>query len=186
MVKVYSIETYKPKSTDKFLFDTNILVLLYNSLNPDLAETKSDIYSNFMAKIIKSGATIYLTSLNLAEFVNVLISREYNIKKQYKNEDYQKKRDFRNSEDYFYAIEQIKPIIRRMLSTFVKLSDNFEELIVDNLIDDIKIDFNDEYFNYLCNYNNIKLITDDTDYVVLSSPLEVITANKKMLVGKSL
>lgn len=182
MVKVCDLSTYQPKSTDKFLFDTNILVYLYNSLNPDLNETKSEVYSNFMAEIVKSGATIYLTSLNLAEFVNVLISREYNIKKQSKGENYQKKRDFRNSDDYSYAIEQIKPIIRRMLSTFTKLSDNFEELAIDDLTDNIKIDFNDEYFNYLCNYNDIKLITEDIDYSLLNSPLEVITANEKMLV----
>lgn len=182
MVKICDLSTYKPKSTDKFLFDTNILVYLYNSLNPDLNETKSEVYSNFMAEIVKSGATIYLTSLNLAEFVNVLISREYNIKKQSKGENYQKKRDFRNSDDYSYAIEQIKPIVRRMLSTFTKLSDNFEELAIDDLTDNIKIDFNDEYFNYLCNYNDIKLITEDVDYSLLNSPLEVITANEKMLV----
>lgn len=182
MISVYDLKTYKPKSTDKFLFDTNILVFLYNSLNPDLNETKSEVYSNFMAEIVKSGATIYLTSLNLAEFVNVLISREYNIKKQGKDDSYQKKRDFRNSDDYTYAIEQIKPIIRRMLSTFTKLSDNFEELAIENLTNDIKIDFNDEYFNYLCNYNDIKIITDDVDYSLLNSPLEVITANKKMLI----
>lgn len=51
MVSVYDFKTYKPKSTDKFLFDTNILVFLYNSLNPDLNETKSEVYSNFMAEI---------------------------------------------------------------------------------------------------------------------------------------
>lgn len=51
MVSVYDLKTYKPKSTDKFLFDTNILVFLYNSLNPDLNETKSEVYSNFMACI---------------------------------------------------------------------------------------------------------------------------------------
>lgn len=181
MVRVYDISNYKPKSTDKFLFDTNVLVFLYNSLNPDLQEVRSDIYSNFFSEIIKAGSTMYLTSLNLAEFVNVLISREYNIKKQYKNDSYQKKRDFRNSEDYKYAIEQIKPIIRRMLSTFIKLNDSFEDLAIDDLVNNIIIDFNDEYFNYLCNYNDIKIITDDADYLSLNSPLEIITANKKML-----
>lgn len=93
-----------------------------------------------------------------------------------------KKRDFRNSNDYIYAIGQIKPIIRQMLSNFTKLSDNFEELAIEDLTNDIKIDFNDEYFNYLCNYNDIKIITDDVDYSLLNSPLEVITANKKMLI----
>lgn len=183
MVKVYDIRTYKPKSSDKFLFDTNVLVLLFNGLNPAAEDIRSEVYSDFMDKIIKSDATIYLTSLNLAEFVNVLITREYRIKKGNRSEDeYQKKRDFRNSNDYIYAIGEIKPIIRQMLNSFTKLSDNFEELAIDDLTNDIKIDFNDEYFNYLCNYNDIKIITDDVDYSLLNSPLEVITANKKMLI----
>ena len=76
MVKVYDIRTYKPKSSDKFLFDTNVLVLLFNGLNPYIDDIRSEVYSDFMDKIIKSGATVYLTSLNLAEFVNALISRE--------------------------------------------------------------------------------------------------------------
>lgn len=182
MVKVYDIRTYKPKSSDKFLFDTNVLVLLFNGLNPYIDDIRSEVYSDFMDKIIKSGATVYLTSLNLAEFVNALISREYRIKKGDRSEDeYQRKRDFRNSKDYIYAIGQIKPIIRQMLNSFTKLSDNFEELAIDDLTDNIKIDFNDEYFNYLCNYNDIKLITDDADYSLLNSPLEIITANSNIL-----
>ena len=68
-----------------------------------------------------------------------------------------------------------------MLNSFTKLSDNFEELAIDDLTDNIKIDFNDEYFNYLCNYNDIKLITDDADYSLLNSPLEIITANSNIL-----
>ena len=183
MVNVYNIATYQPSPTDKFLFDTNILVFLYNSLNPDLkAIDKSKLYSAFLSKIVKAQSLLFLTSLNLAEFVNVLISREYKIKKKIYGDSYDKKLNFRNSVDYKYAIEQIKPIIRNMLNSFTKLSDNFEELIIDDLINDIRIDFNDEYFNYLCNYNNIKLITDDIDYSLLNSPLEIITANEKMLV----
>lgn len=95
MVKVYDIRTYKPKSSDKFLFDTNVLVLLFNGLNPNAEDIRSEVYSDFMDKIIKSDATIYLTSLNLAEFVNVLITREYRIKKGNRSEDeYQKKKRF--------------------------------------------------------------------------------------------
>lgn len=181
MVKTYDVKTYLPKTSDKFLFDTNILIFLYNSLNPDLSETKSDLYSDFLAKIVKAGASLYVSSLNLAEFVNVIISREYNIKKDCHSGVYLKKIDFRNSPDYTYAIEQIKPMVKRILNTFNKISDSFEELAIGDLVDELIIDYNDEYFNYLCNYNEFKIVTDDADYKKLNSPLEVVTGNKNLL-----
>lgn len=179
MVNVFNVETYEPKPTDKFLFDTNILVFLFNSLNPKMEDNKPQIYSDFLRKILNVNATIYLTSLNLSEFINVLISREFQIKKAQPNFEYSNKKDFRNSSDYNYAISEIKPIVKNMLKNFKKISDNFEELSIDNLVDNLKIDFNDEYYNYFCNYNDLKLLTDDFDYNCLNSPLDIITANKK-------
>lgn len=180
MVSVFNVKTYEPKPSDKFLFDTNILIFLYNSLNPDLDrdETKTKLYSDFMSKIINAKATIYLTSLNLAEFVNVLLTREYNIKKQIFGDTYSRKKDFRASEDYKYAISQIKPIVNNILKIFEKINDSFEELLIDEMVNNLKIDFNDEYYNYFCNFNNIKLLTDDLDYKFLNSPLEIVTANE--------
>lgn len=187
MVNVYDIKTYNPKPSDKFLFDTNVLMFLYNSLNPDLSNStdKSDIYSEFLSKIVKVESSIYISSLNLAEFVNAIITREYNIKKNSHSGGYSKKLDFRNSPDYVYAIDQIKPMVKRILQTFNKINDSFEELAIDNLVNDLSIDFNDEYFNYLCNYNDFKIVTDDADYKKLNSPLEVITGNNNLLTFSS-
>lgn len=176
MVSVFNVKTYEPKPSDKFLFDTNILIFLYNSLNPHLYrdETKTKLYSDFMSKIINAKATIYLTSLNLSEFVNVLLTREYNMRKG----TYIRKKDFRASEAYKEAISQIKPIVNNMLKNFEKINDSFEELLIDEMVNNLKIDFNDEYYNYFCNFNNIKLLTDDLDYNFLNSPLEIVTANE--------
>lgn len=176
MVSVFNVKTYEPKPSDKFLFDTNILIFLYNSLNPHLYrdETKTKLYSDFMSKIINAKATIYLTSLNLSEFVNVLLTREYNIRK----DTYSRKKDFRASEAYKETISQIKPIVNNILKNFEKINDSFEELLIDEMVNNLKIDFNDEYYNYFCNFNNIKLLTDDLDYKFLNSPLEIVTANE--------
>ena len=65
-----------------------------------------------------------------------------------------------------------------MLKNFEKINDSFEELLIDEMVNNLKIDFNDEYYNYFCNFNNIKLLTDDLDYKFLNSPLEIVTANE--------
>ena len=179
MVQAFDIDKYTPTKKDEFLFDTNVLVFLYNSLNPDINDERIGKYCNFLNKIINAGSKIYITSLNLAEFANVLLKIECGIKKCFYPKGSNIKKQFRESGDYNNALQAIKPIIKSIIRDFEKISDCFDELNIEDMSDNLSIDFNDEYFNYFCNHKELKLVTDDYDYASLNSPLIILSANQK-------
>lgn len=184
MTNVYDIKNYEPQPKDKYLFDTNVLVFLYNGYNPDLIKdaSKSDVYSAFLDKIIKANAQIYVSALNLSEFVNVIVSRAYLVeKKNHPKEQYDKKRHFRKSPSYESVMNFIRPTTKSILKTFSKINDSFIELDTDKLLKELKYDFNDEYFVYLSEYKGFKIVTDDKDFKYLSAPIDIITGNKNLL-----
>lgn len=184
MTNIHNIATFNPQAQDKYLFDTNVLVFLYNGYNADLVKDarKSDIYSDFLDKILKVNAQIYVSSLNLSEFVNVIVSREYKIEKRnHPGEFFDKKTHFRQSSSYTGVMNFIKPATKRILKTFSKIDDSFTMLDTDKLINELENDFNDEYFGALSELKGFKIVTDDADFRHLNSTVEIITGNQNLL-----
>ena len=57
-----------------------------------------------------------------------------------------------------------------------KIDDNFNNVDMSKiLIADKNFDFNDKYFSQLCEDNNMKIITNDKDFLKLSNKVEIVT-----------
>ncbi len=183
-MSVIDINNYIYSSDDKFIIDTNILLYLYNSYNQDLEHDKSKFmkYADFISDLLQQNAQIFISALNLTEFINVIIQREFKLnKKESHSSTYQFKTDFRPSNAYRDTINAIKNIIPVMLKSFTKINDSFEKVNLDDIFVYSEIDFNDEYFVKLVKINNLKFITHDRDFKVYVTDIDIITANKNLL-----
>jgi len=186
MVKFLDIKNTQPQENDKYLLDTNVIAFLFNSYNVDVAAVRSkfNTYGDFLDKALKANAEIYISSLNLSEFINMIVRREYNIearKEENKSVKYDFKTHFRQSEAYKEVMEHIKSVIPSILNTCQKIDDNFSCIDIHGMIKTLENDFNDEYFAYLSSQENLKLVTDDGDFKSINLPIDIITGNRNLL-----
>lgn len=176
MAKVSLIKNYKVTSSDCFFFDNNIWMFLFAPI-ADYKIPKQKAYSRFLREIQSAGATIFISSLILSEYINrcLRISHgQWEKRNHYKNTDY--KKDYRNTEDFKNALESTKDNVYSIMSLCVKTPDNFHVIEVDDIFSNVNnCDFNDAYFVELCKKGNFKLVTDDKDFLSISEKIEIIT-----------
>ena len=76
MAKVSYIKNYKVKSSDCFFFDNNIWMFLFAPI-ADYNIRKQRAYSRFLREIQSAGATIFISSLILSEYINRCLRISY-------------------------------------------------------------------------------------------------------------
>ncbi|MBB5148641.1 PIN domain-containing protein [Ureibacillus thermosphaericus] len=176
MVKVHRIKNYSINKNDRFFFDANIWLYIYCSIG-DYRKKLVDSYSDFFHEIKTTGGIIYTSSLLISEIANRYSRLEYEIAKKSDNniEDY--KNDFRLNEKYKPIFENINLIIeQKILKNSVPLSDSFDEIEFPKFFDNPHTyDFNDEYYCFLANKNNLKIVTHDRDFFNTKYDIEIIT-----------
>ena len=106
--KIEKLEEFALTKDCSFLLDTNVLIKVFY---PAMVDTKSTAYVDFYQKIIQQKNTIYITGIQLSEFVNRCIRFQYDL---YRNEnpDVQDfKRDYRDTDDYRDSMDAIMEIV---------------------------------------------------------------------------
>lgn len=182
-MSVINTDSYNYNVNDKFLLDTNILLYVFNSYNPDLECDKSKIikYSDFLNTLLLENAEIYITLLNMSEFVNVIIQREFKLFRKSFSHECRFKDDFRPSKSYKDVILALQSILPNLNKSLKLLNDNFDKSNINNLLDLDNIDFNDKYFIETVKVNNLKLVTHDKDFKSYAHDIDIITANRALL-----
>lgn len=171
------IMAYEPKDDDKVFFDTNVWLYLFCPIGNYKKEIVEQ-YSSLFLKVLKSKCRIYTTSLVISEFFNTYCRIDFKIKKQENPGKYRVyKSDFRNTEEFNNLAEDICDIINNKIFKYSqRIGDDFNNIDMNKiLIADNNFDFNDKYFAQLCEENNIKIITNDKDFLRVSNNVEVIT-----------
>ena len=174
------IRNYSPKSMDNFFFDNNVWIYLFCPIgNHD--KNKQRVYSSFLQAVKQVNATIWINSMVVSEFANVCIRLDYNLWKDeevkrgnyHANLDY--KSEYRTTERYSSTVQSVSAAIKQILSMCEKCTDNFNALNLQSVLSTFgRIDFNDSYYWELCNLSSFKLVTDDADFLRLSSGKVVV------------
>jgi predicted nucleic acid-binding protein len=169
---------YQIKMSDQFFFDTNVWLLLFGTVaNYQKADQAS--YSNLLQDLIRRDKPIYITSMILSEFANVLLRHDF---KQWVttngliNQDF--KRDFVGTIDYQNSVLTIKQLISSILNipNIVKVSDSFHNTDTTTILGNFGIvDFNDSYITQLSNLNSYKVVTNDRDFQKLGAIIDILT-----------
>lgn len=165
-IKVIDITEYSPKSSDVFLFDTNIWMLLFCPLG-NVRKKQQQIYSAFLHRVRSSRSSIFINSLILSEFANAFIKldfRQWEASRKAEKVSY--KKDYVGTPRYREIIKIVTYAINDILKFCEKGSDNLNSLEIGKVLNHLKsIDFNDSYYLELSSFSKYKIVTDDHDFI---------------------
>jgi predicted nucleic acid-binding protein len=172
------LKEYEIGYKDQFFFDTNIWLLLYGTVANFQAVDQGQ-YTKFLEKLLTRDSPIFITSMVISEFANVLLRKDFNqwvSTNNFFGKDF--KKDFVGIKEYENSVETITILINKILklpNIFI-VGDNFNAIDKSEVLNNFKIvDFNDSYFTQLAILNNYKIVTNDKDFQKLESKIDVIT-----------
>ena len=162
MIDVSSL--YKISQNEKVFIDTNILIYLFS---PDFVSSSThqvEQYSKILEILLEKKAEIYISSVVVSEFINRVLRIDYA-----KNKDTYPdfKNDYRPSDEYKNTLRLILNQLKKILKISHKINDDFDNFDVlawyakDRNND---LDFNDLHIAYIVDKNNLKLLTNDSDF----------------------
>ena len=178
MHRAEEISAYDFKSSEALLLDANIWLFVYGPQKPN--DSKVDVYSEALARILAAESRIYIDVLIVSEFINTYARLKWQLLPKSSKPKYFKQ--FRRSEDFKPVAQDIAADVKHVLKHCTRVESGFESLAIDTLVDEYAAgdsDFNDQILTNLCKREGLKMVTDDVDFKGRGIP--VITANKRLL-----
>jgi predicted nucleic acid-binding protein len=175
---IHPIDSYTFTKDDTLLFDTNIWMYIYGPQIP--RDPLASVYSDALKRILQSQSKIFMDVLILSEFINAYSRYEFNC--AYPPGSKTDFKAYRKTPAYQAVAKAIADEARRILKYCIRTESFFEDVDIDNLLNDFENncpDFNDQIFAELCKAKNLKLITHDRDFA--DSGLTILTANPRLL-----
>ncbi|MFX1667853.1 PIN domain-containing protein [Riemerella anatipestifer] len=177
MAKI-DIKNYKIRYSDQFFFDTNVWLLIFGTI-ANFQKSDQSAYSKFLSDLITRDKPIFITSMVISEFANVLLRhsfRQWQDSNKLVNKKF--KTDFVGTTEYNDSVLTIKSSIHSILSikNVIKVSDNFNGVNMSDIINNFgTIDYNDSYIFHLSKQNNYKIVTNDSDFQSVANDIDIIT-----------
>lgn len=166
--------------TASYIFDTNIWVYIFAPIAQS-NKYKQRVYSRLLSDILSRQATIWINSLILSEYVNVMLKlafKQWMSNNNLLNANF--KRDFRPQKEYRDALSDVKCQVLSILGLCERRPDDFNRIDINGIIDSIGIvsyDYGDAILVDVCKcHREINLVTDDSDITCTDLPFTVITA----------
>lgn len=178
-MNIVKIANHKVSPLNSYFFDTNVWLFI-NGPVAGTNQKKQDAYSALLREIIDLKATIFISSLVLAEYINAVLRIGFlNWKQQTKNPSADYKRDYRPTDDYYNTLKDAISQIEDILKIAQKKPDDFNSINISDVLDRMsnKADFNDVYIAKVCECrSSVKLVSDDADLQSLNMNIMLITA----------
>ena len=178
MAKVCKIDSYEVKTGASFFFDNNVWMFLFAPI-ANAHKGKQKKYASLFRTIQAMGGTIFISSLVLSEYVNRCLRLAFNQWKEDTRQSYgvEYKKDYRKTEDYRLALEDVKGQVMAILKCSERMPDDFNAINIEALLNTMSDgDYNDSYYAQLCKMKGLKIVTDDHDMFQLPNEVEIITA----------
>lgn len=172
------ISKYEVGPNEEFFFDTNIWMFIFAPLAGS-KQNKQKAYSRLLSEIISRGATIWINSQVIAEYINRCLRMEYEVwKRNPQNCTADFKHDFRLTEDYKSTLRDTKSQVLAILQKSMRYPDDFHTIDIDKIISSMgtSLDYGDAVIVDLCKRKNFKLVTDDGDMTKTGFSFDIITA----------
>lgn len=179
MATVEKIRDFKVKSGDHFFFDNNVWMFLFSPIS-GVNSFQQKVYSNLLRDIQSAGATIYINSLIVSEYINRSVKLNYSLwrDREFKsgNRFLDYKKDFRQTLDFDAAQKEAYSEMSDILSIALRKPDDFNAINLEDVMKTKGMDFNDAYYAYFCNLNRLVLVTDDKDLLNSHLNITILTA----------
>jgi len=180
-MELISPNRYNIRFTDTFFFDTNIWLLLFGTVANFQKEDQKD-YSSFLQQLLSKKNSIYLTSMIISEFANVLLRKDF---KQWilvnKLVGKEFKADFVGTNEYKKSVSVISSLINKIISlpNVLRVSDEFTNINISNILQRFEeIDFNDAYYVELATTRGYIMVSNDKDFIKIKPNLMIISTQK--------
>ena len=174
MAKVIKLKDYEPKGSHHIFLDTNVLIYAFAPIANYKIEIQKQITNFFTtAKTVKT--SLYVTSLVLSEYYNVLFQHDF---KHWQNQSENigkndLKIDYRKSSEYIESIESINGGIKNILKIASPFPDDFNAIDLNNVLKLLPhADFNDCYFLEIAKQKGWTILTRDKD--IINHPFRAI------------
>lgn len=172
------ISQYTVGPNEEFFFDTNVWMFIMAPLAAS-KQNKQTSYSGLLREIVSRGATIWINSQVVAEYINKCLRMEFDQWKD-RTQSYgaEFKRDFRPTPEYLSALNNAKSQISAILQRSERHPDDFHNIDIDAIVASMgsSCDYGDAIIIDLCKRKKFKLVTDDGDMTKSDFPFTVITA----------
>ena len=168
---------YKFNSSDGFLIDANVWILLNGP--PGLKRDIAADYSSALRKMLAVKCRVFVDVLVLSEFVNRYLRYKFDMSNPSQKVTF---KDFRSSTDYPAVAKDIANAVRGILKTCRPVNSGLESIDMEALLTDFEQkqrDFNDQVLAELCASKKLALISHDGDFRGFG--ITVLTANSRML-----
>lgn len=178
-----SMEMTKPSDfkftfASEFFFDTNIWLLLYGKI-ADYQKNDQKEYSRLFGEILSRKSSIYINSMIISEFANVILRLEFSVwKTRNKLIDPDYKKDFVGTDEYKNTVAHITAIINKILQlpNIIRIPDDFNSLNMGEILENFKqVDFNDAYIYSITKSKNLILVTNDGDFKKINTKIKIIS-----------
>ena len=176
-MKTISIRNFDVGPNDKFMFDTNVWIFIYGPI-AGVEQTKQEQYSALLQEILSRNAGIYVTSIIVSEYINVVLHigfKQWKKANNYLNADF--KHDYRPTEHYSSILQDAVAQVKEILSISQKRPDDFHRIDIDAMLKKLNndYDYNDAYIVKCCEQDHLTLVSDDTDLSSVNSSITLLT-----------
>jgi len=162
MIDVSSL--YNISKNERVFIDTNILIYLFS---PDFVSSNEryiEKYSKILEILLQNDAKLYISSVVVSEFINRVLQTNYK-----KNQELYPsfKKDYRKSEKYKETLKLILKELKKILKISNKINDTFDEFDLLSWYQkdtNQNLDFNDLQIAFIVEKNNLKLLSNDSDF----------------------
>lgn len=173
--------TYDVPPRESLFFDTNIWLII-NGPMAGSNQRSQNLYSRILREAISRDASIFICSAVISEYINVVLRIGYESwleNNGFLAHEKKYKRDYRETQDYADQLEDAKQQIHEILEykCVKRLPDSFHNAPITQIINSMSnvCDYNDSYYLELCNKSGAKLVSDDADFLTLTSRIKLIT-----------
>ena len=177
------LSSFRPKSSDNILLDTNILLRLFYPID---YESVTDEYETLFAELLKEKSQLLITSIQISEFINRCIRIQFGLyQNDINNHTLEFKKDYRSTSNYHEKMNAILDIVKTDIADkFVFVDDGFSQMNSKNIfLYGFSYDFNDALLVEVARQNKAILITDDADYANYKTDIQIVTRNKFLLMS---
>jgi hypothetical protein len=174
----YKISKYSVGPSEEFFFDTCVWLYIFAPL-AGARKDKQIIYSKLYGEVLSRGATIWINSQVVAEYINRYLRLEFDQWKKLTGNPWADfKKDFRPTSEYQIALQSVKSQITAILQKSERIPDDFHSINISAIINSMgtSCDYGDAIIINLCNYKKFKLVTDDSDMTKSNYSFSVLTA----------
>ena len=169
----YEINQLDELTSEKFFFDTNILLYLFYSHTVDWA---SRSYSSLYMQMLNRKMQMYIDNTVLSEFINRVLRIEYDMKMKMSPNEFMPFKRYRDTIDGQHTVNHANNLVKDILRFILIDGEVMDKMDIQSILIVDSLDYNDKIIEHLCESKGYILVTNDIDFK--ESEIDILSAHR--------